>query len=63
MNDEQIRAALSGFLASPGGAGLGVMLSQLLIRAQGGDLRIKSSPGVGTDVIVTLPARREEEIA
>ena len=63
MSDEQIRAALSGFLASPGGAGLGVMLSQLLIRAQGGDLRIQSSPGVGTDVIVTLPARREEEIA
>jgi two-component system, NtrC family, sensor histidine kinase AtoS len=63
MNEEKIRAALSGFLASPGGAGLGVMLSQLLIRAQGGDLRIKSSPGVGTDVIVTLPARREEEIA
>jgi signal transduction histidine kinase len=63
MNEEQIQAALSGFLASPGGAGLGVMLSQLLIRAQGGDLRIKSSPGIGTDVIVTLPARRAEEMA
>ncbi|HEY7183211.1 MAG TPA: GAF domain-containing protein [Blastocatellia bacterium] len=60
MNEEQIQAALSGFLASPGGAGLGVMLSQLLIRAQGGDLRIRSSPGIGTDVIVTLPARNEE---
>jgi signal transduction histidine kinase len=58
MNEEKIQAALSGFLSSPGGAGLGVMLSQLLIRAQGGDLRIKSSPGKGTDVIVTLPARQ-----
>ncbi|HEY8459547.1 MAG TPA: ATP-binding protein, partial [Blastocatellia bacterium] len=56
MNEEQIQAALSGFLAKPGGAGLGVMLSQLLIRAQGGDLKIKSVPGKGTDVIVTLPA-------
>jgi signal transduction histidine kinase len=56
MSEEKIQAALSGFLAPPGGAGLGVMLSQLLIRAQGGDLRIKSSPGIGTDVIVTLPA-------
>jgi signal transduction histidine kinase len=58
MNEEKIQAALSGFLGSPGGAGLGVMLSQLLIRAQGGDLRIKSSPGKGTDVIVTLPAKQ-----
>jgi signal transduction histidine kinase/GAF domain-containing protein len=58
MNEEQIRAALSGFLETSDGAGLGVMLSQLLIRAQGGDLRIKSSPGKGTDVIVTLPAKQ-----
>jgi signal transduction histidine kinase len=57
MNEEKIQAALSGFLGSPDGAGLGVMLSQLLIRAQGGDLRIKSSPGKGTDVIVTLPTK------
>ncbi len=63
MNEEQIQAALSGFLATPGGTGLGVLLSRLFIRAQDGDLDIKSRPGVGTEVIVTLFARQQEEIA
>jgi len=38
-----------------GGTGLGLFVSQEIITAHGGTLELASRPGVGTDVMVTLP--------
>lgn len=62
MSKERIRAALSGFVASRSGTGLGILASRLLLRAQNGDLGIVSNPGEGTKVIVTLPTVQEESL-
>jgi len=40
------------------GAGLGLPLSQKLIQKHGGELRLESVAGQGTDAIVTFPAER-----
>jgi signal transduction histidine kinase len=55
MSAEQIRAAESGFVTTQRGTGLGVLVSRLLLRAQNGNLDIKSAPGKGTTVTITLP--------
>jgi signal transduction histidine kinase len=55
MSAEQIRAAKSGFVTTQRGTGLGVLVSLLLLRAQNGNLDIKSAPGKGTTVTITLP--------
>jgi signal transduction histidine kinase len=55
MSAEQIRAAKSGFVTTQRGAGLGVLVSILLLRAQNGNLDIESAPGKGTTVTITLP--------
>ncbi len=38
-----------------GGTGLGLALSRDMARAMGGELDLRSTPGVGTRVVVTLP--------
>ena len=38
-----------------GGTGLGLPLSKSMVEHQGGTLRIFSEPGIGTEVVVTLP--------
>ena len=40
------------------GTGLGLPLSKSLVEMHGGALRVSSTPGVGTEVIFTLPAHR-----
>ncbi len=40
------------------GAGLGLYVSRALVEAQGGNLRLSSSPGIGTTAEVRLPAGR-----
>jgi signal transduction histidine kinase len=40
------------------GTGLGLPLSQALVRLHGGDLSIASKPGEGTTVTIILPASR-----
>ncbi len=44
-----------------GGFGLGLYLVQLIIDAHGGELRISSQFGVGTQVAVVLPAERVQD--
>lgn len=63
---EQIHKALAPFgqvdnpytKAPLEGTGLGLPLSKRLVELHGGDLRIRSTQGGGTTVVVTLPASR-----
>jgi signal transduction histidine kinase len=41
------------------GTGLGLSISQAYVRSHGGDIRIDSLPGVGTNVRISLPIRQE----
>ena len=43
------------FTTKPTGSGLGMAIAHTIIRAHGGDLDIRSSPGAGTTVTATLP--------
>ncbi len=43
------------FSTKPGGTGLGVPISERIVRDHGGQLRIDSEPGRGTSVIIFLP--------
>jgi signal transduction histidine kinase len=63
MAADQIEAALDRFVQlgrhadqAYEGTGLGLPLAEALARAHGGDLRVRSAPGLGTTVTVVLPA-------
>ena len=63
MAPDQIEAALDRFVQlgrradqADEGTGLGLPLAEALARAHGGDLRVRSAPGLGTTVTVVLPA-------
>jgi signal transduction histidine kinase len=45
------------------GTGLGLSIVQAIIREHGGEVRVKSAPGEGTELVVTLPldARKQNE--
>lgn len=45
--------------AAAGGLGLGLTICRAIVRAQGGDIDLESTPGVGTSVHFTLPKGRE----
>lgn len=63
MNEEELQSALAGFAIKRGpdsGAGLGVLISRLLLTAQGGQLEITSQQGVGTQVQCALPLNPPE---
>jgi nitrogen-specific signal transduction histidine kinase len=45
------------FSTRPGGTGLGLALSRHWVARHGGSLRIRSTPGEGTSVRVSLPLR------
>lgn len=45
------------FSTKPGGTGLGVPISERIVRDHGGQLRIESEPGKGTTVTIWLPER------
>jgi PAS domain S-box-containing protein len=49
--------------ADVGGTGLGLSICQMLVVAQGGELRIASTPGTGTEVtVLLLPALAEKPL-
>jgi two-component system cell cycle sensor histidine kinase PleC len=65
MSRDEIAVALTPFgqIANPmtrthDGTGLGLPLAKTLAELHGGELDIASTPGAGTSVTVTLPARR-----
>ena len=54
MTDEQIEAALSGFVKTQTGLGVGVLIARLLTELNGGELQLVRWPGAGLQVIVKL---------
>ncbi len=42
------------------GTGLGMSIAKKIIEGHGGDIRINSQPGTGTEVVVRLPYRLEQ---
>jgi len=44
------------------GTGLGLPLSKSLIELHGGHFEIKSAPGIGTSITITLPAALGEQV-
>ena len=53
--------AETGFTRRFGGAGLGLDISRRLARLMGGDLTVRSEPGVGSAFFLWLPAAANEE--
>jgi signal transduction histidine kinase len=43
------------FTTKPSGTGLGLSISHELVRAHGGDIKVESEPGRGTNVMITIP--------
>jgi len=41
------------------GTGLGLYISHEIVRRHGGEVKVESEPGRGTDITVTIPCRRE----
>jgi signal transduction histidine kinase len=58
MTPEVLERALEPFFTTRpvGSAGLGLSMVHSIVTAHGGSVRIESRPGVGTEVVVSLPA-------
>ncbi|GEM_PF-4230140 len=52
---EEFRQAESGTTKQYGGTGLGLTITQNLVKTMGGSIRVESEPGKGSTFIVTLP--------
>ena len=63
MTPEVAQRVLEPFYTTKGEAGTGLGLSQVysFVRQVGGDLRIKSRPGVGTEVALLFPRRPADQ--
>lgn len=60
MTEEERRDALRGFVHARDHKGVGVLISYVLLAAQGGSLKLESEKWVGTRAIVTLPSAVKE---
>lgn len=43
------------------GSGIGLAVADEIVRLHGGELRLESAPGIGTNVCITLPLQTEDE--
>jgi two-component system nitrogen regulation sensor histidine kinase GlnL len=56
MTEEELRKAhLPFYTTKPDGTGLGLAMARQAVARQGGKLEIKSTPGAGTTVKISLP--------
>lgn len=55
MDPETARRALEPFFSTKHGSGLGLPSSRGILRSLGGDLNLRTQPGQGCEVVVTLP--------
>ncbi|HYG82382.1 MAG TPA: FIST N-terminal domain-containing protein [Pyrinomonadaceae bacterium] len=60
MTDSERRIALRGYVPGKNHKGVGVLLSRVLLAAQGGDLDLKSEKFKGTRAVLTLPSGETE---
>ncbi len=44
------------FTTKKGGTGLGLSICYSIVKSHGGEIEVRSKPGEGTTVLVTLPA-------
>src|SRR5262245_35149111 len=61
MTEEEMQAAMRGFFSTHDHKGVGVLISRVLLNANGGSLAYRSVKGIGTETIVTLPLASSEE--
>lgn len=54
--EDMARVAEPFFTTKPSGSGLGLTISRQMVEANGGSMRIESTPGVGTLVRLSFPA-------
>jgi signal transduction histidine kinase len=59
---EPFRQAEEGHTRTEGGAGLGLTLARHLARLMGGDVTVRSAPGVGSCFTLWLPAAPDSEV-
>lgn len=62
MSAEQVASLFQPFANSPSGSGLGMAICKSLVEDAGGQIRVASSPGVGTRVEIALPSCSESEV-
>jgi hypothetical protein len=55
MTKSEIQDAMSGFVTASDQTGVGVLISRLLLTAQGGTFKLDSEKYVKTNAILTLP--------
>ena len=66
MDEETVKKIFNyGFTTKPPGkgSGLGLYMCKYIIELHGGDIKVQSTPGVGTTFLLTIPAFTEEGLA
>ncbi len=62
IDPERLHKIFSPFYTSkPNGTGLGLAISKKVVDAHGGKIEAHSSPGAGTEFVITFPKRLEED--
>jgi len=62
ISPEQIDRIFDPFFSTKGvgqGTGLGLSISYGIMQAHGGDIQVKSQPGIGTEFVLTLPVKMQ----
>jgi signal transduction histidine kinase len=61
--DERDRMFVPFFTTKPTGTGLGLAIVKKIVDLHGGEIRVDSTPGAGTRILVALPTGVADEAA